>query len=177
MPVVIFKDGKVGMQKQSAAMEGVWYSVVNDSIARYYTKYGFVIPLCRSELDYEAMVENRLPFIPSEYEDCSSATHWVLIDHHGVAWQIDYFTDRERADFNRKKMSYFSIPTKGVDTVVCPEEGDKEMIVGFLLGCNDIEKLNAYIFEKKLGRGCQMHWFDVDNIVKELNTRFPLQKQ
>lgn len=177
MTVAIFKDGMVGIQMQAAAMEGVYYSIVADNFERYFSKYGFAIPLKTHELDYVALIENRLPQFPSNYEDCSSSVSWAVIDHYGSVWQIDFFTDRENAEYNRKKLAYFSIPFKGVTTVVCPDDGDKELLIGFITACDDIKKINNYIYEKKLGRGYKMHWLNIDNIVEVLNTRYPLQKQ
>lgn len=174
MTLAIWVGDDVGLQKQATTMEGVFYAIPNDNFDRHFSKYGFAYPLKRHELDYAAMVEKRLPVIPDYVEDSTSSVYWMLVDHHGDVWQVDFFMDREDGK-NRYRMSIFSIPAGKVESVVvCDEEIDLDLVSGFVKVCHDKQKIADYVFDKKLSLGNRIHWLSRKDIVERLNRDFPI---
>ncbi len=173
MSTVVWIGNEVGIQKQSFQMEGVRAIVIDDDFSRYYTKYGFVYPISNHDPGFCAVIENRTPPLPFHIHEAMSNASWMMIDHHGSVWQIDYFM--ERMEENQVvRMSHFSIPAGEVGAVaLCEKDCDNQILAGFLIGCKEKEKVSDFIVNKKVEKCKPLHWFTKEEIVNELHRRFP----
>lgn len=176
MTLALWLGDEVGIQKQHHRTEGLYSLVVKENFDRYYTKYGFVYPLEKHDINYEAVVENRLPKIPVGVESAFSPFAWMLIDHHGSVWQVDYFIEDELRK-QTPKMSIWAIPAGKVDSiVVCGRESENQHLTGFVHVTRDKEKINDFIIRQLIGNSNRLHWFSKEAIVKELHRRYPLDE-
>lgn len=176
MTLAVWLDDEVGLQAQANPMEGVYFRLPEDNFDRCFSKYGFVYSLKEFEINYPAVVENRLPPIPRHINNASSQLVYMLIDHYGEVWQIDYWSDRE-GRVNAPQMSIFSMPAGKVKTLVaCTDEGDLELLTGFVMANRNKDEINQFIFDKKLGHGKRLTWLSKKDIVERLNKEFPLEK-
>ena len=174
MSVAIWLGNEVGLMKQANYMEGVYGIVVEDNFDRLYTKYGFVYSLKAFEVDYVAMMEGRLPKAPKTVQDDSNVIHWMLIDHYGSVYQVDYWTVIEDG-YKVKKMATYSLPGgKVAKMIVGGDESDSELLAGFIKVCADKEKITQYVAEGYVERGYKIHWFNKDDIVAKLHELYPL---
>lgn len=174
MTIAIWIGNDVGLMKKGNFMEGVEGCIVEDNFDRLYTKYGFVYSLKNFELDYAAVMDNRIPQVPKHIQDDTTVVNWMLIDHHGDVYQIDYWNLIED-DKRTKKMSVWSMPAgKVAKMTIGGDEGDAELVAGFIKVCTDKEKIRNFVSEGFIERGREIHWLNKDDIVAKLHELYPL---
>jgi hypothetical protein len=174
MSVIVWIGDEVGLQTTPVPMEGLHWIAADQTFEHCYTKYGFVTPLHDHDLNYCAMIENRMPPVPDHLRDASSGISWMLIDHYGEVWQIDAFADTEKG-LNIFGMSVFSMPAGRVKTLaMILSDSDRDLVAGFLMAKPDKEAVTEFVMEQKISFGRKLNWFSKKDIVEHLNKQFPL---
>jgi len=170
MSSVVWIGEEFAIQGEVRPMEGVNYMVVGeDNFERYYSKFGFAVPLSTSHVSYCAVMEDRVPKFGDHLDNVSSNVSWMVIDHFGEVWQVDYFFDE-----NTPKISVFSTPAGKVNKLaMATREPDMEMLAGFIAASQNKDALQKFVFDRKIGGGYRQHWFTLSDVVAKLNKDYP----
>lgn len=170
----IFQGKSLGLGLRTRPLEGHDYEVVSLDLDTFYTKYGFVVCMSRAYLDYNAFAEGQLPAVHSCYRASFSNTAWLLIDHYGRVYRIEYFVSAEGGP----SVDVTGVPFTGKNSVVYHTHGgDLMLVAGVVSVTDDREKLMEICHRRCTGARPQFHWYDLDEIVAELHKRFPLESK
>lgn len=170
MGLAIWHKGKLGVTTYCDNIEGVYFTVVEQPLDRFLTRFGFIYPLTSNEFNLEALLANELPPMmdkSSGFRFTSSNATYLLIDVHGRAWQYTVFISNDEGP----SYEVFSVDVReGNSGVMSTNISERQYVQALLAADVPYEQLSRLSLDHGIGDGVSMEWISLSDIQERVKT-------
>lgn len=164
MGLAIWHKGKLGVSTYCDNIEGVYFTVVEQPIDRFITRFGFIYPITSNEFNLEALLADELPprmSTRSGFKLTSSNATYLLIDVNGRAWQYTIFVSTDEGP----SYEIFSVDLRESNSgIMSSNPSERQYVQALLTADVPFEQLSQVSIEHGVGDGVNVEWISLAEI-------------